>query len=147
MQGGRLLAICAFALAAGCGAPVGTDYTRMSASLPAMKQGTGRLFFYTPQVTWGGNNQPVVKLDGAVVGFAVPGGFFYQDRPAGRYEATGATADDGRLAVTLGPGEAKYVRVKTPSGFNVNRLEFLLVPEPEGKADMAGLVYSAVVAP
>ena len=145
MQGGRF-AVLAFGLLAAC-APVGTTYTSMSATLPAPNPGEGRVFFYTPKVGFGGDVQPEIRLNGAVVGFAVPSGFFYVDRPAGRYEATGKTAADGRLDFPLAAGETKYVRAAAPSAFSVNAIHFLLVPATEGKADMAPLVYSGIAAP
>ena len=140
----RLLrfAILAFALLAGCGGPVGTSYTEMSVSLPALKPGEGRVFFYTPSVRLGGAVQPEIRLNGTLVGFAVPSGFFYVDRPAGRYEATGTTAADGRLEFPLAAGETRYVRATAPSAFSVNAVHLLLVPATEGRADMVALVYS-----
>ena len=88
MPAARFLAPLAFALLAGCG-PVGTTYTYMGATLPGPKPNEGRVFFYTPKVGFGGDVQPEIRLNGVIVGFAVPSGFFYVDRPAGRYEATG----------------------------------------------------------
>ncbi len=142
MPAARLLAILAVTLLASCAGPVGTNYTAMSVSLPAVKPGEGRIFFYTPGVRFGGDVQPELRLDGAVVGFAVPSGFFYVDRPAGRYEATGKAAADGRIEIPLAAGETRYVRAFAPSAFSVNAVHFLLVPATEGQADMAGLVYS-----
>ena len=57
------------------------------------------------------------------------------------------TAADGRLDFPLAAGETKYVRASPPSAFSVNAVHFLLVPAPEGQADMAGLVYSGIRAP
>ena len=142
MHAGRFLAILAIALLAGCAAPVGTNYTAMSVSLPAVKPGEGRVFFYTPSVRFGRNVQPEIRLNGTLVGFAVPSGFFYVDRPAGRYEATGKSAADGRIEIPLAASETRYVRAFAPSAFSVNAVHFLLVPATEGQADMAGLVYS-----
>jgi len=144
MQAARRLAFLAFALAllGACATPAGPTYLATSASLPPPKAGEGRIFFYTPAVRFGGDTQPEIKLNGILVGFAVPDGYFYVDRPAGRYEATGRTAADGRIELPLAAGEIRYVRAFLPSGFAVNALHFLLVPATEGKADMAGLVYS-----
>jgi hypothetical protein len=143
MRAGLFLAILAIALVAGCGAaPVGTTYTAMSVSLPAPKPGEGRIYFYTPRVKFGANVQPEIRVNGTLVGFAVPTGFFYVDRPAGRYEATGKVAADGRIELPLAAGETKYVRAFAPSAFSVNAVHFLLVPATEGQADMTGLVYS-----
>jgi len=147
MRTRRIALISVLALLAACSKPVGTSYTEMSVSLPPPKAGEGRVFFYTPPVRFGGDVQPVVKLNGTIVGFAIASGFFFVDRPAGRYEATGVTAADGRLEFPLAAGEAKYVRANPPSAFSVNAVHFLLVPAPEGRADMAGLVYSGIRAP
>ncbi|MGE5793399.1 MAG: DUF2846 domain-containing protein [Bacteroidota bacterium] len=148
MRAGRITAslvlvlVLVLALLGACAPPVGTSYTEMSVSLPALKAGEGRVFFYTPAVRFGGNVQPEIKLNGTLVGFAVPRGFFYVDRPPGRYEATGRSAADGRLELPLAAGETRYVRAFAPAAFSVNTVHFLLVPATEGKADMAGLVYS-----
>ena len=147
MRTGRLALVLALALLAACSTPVGTSYTEMSVSLPPLKAGEGRVFFYTPAVRFGGDVQPVIKLNGAIVGFAIASGFFFVDRPAGRYEATGVTAADGRLDFPLAGGETRYVRASPPSAFSVNAIHFLLVPATEGQADMASLVYSAIAAP
>ncbi len=147
MGAGRVAVILVLALLAACSTPVGTSYTQMSVSLPPMKAGEGRVFFYTPSVRFGGDVQPAIKLNGAIVGFAIASGFFFVDRPAGRYEATGVTAADGRLDFPLAAGETKYVRAFPPSAFSVNAIHFLLVPATEGQADMTGLVYSGVAAP
>jgi hypothetical protein len=114
----------------------------MSASLPAPKPGEGRIFFYAPAVRFGGNVQPEIKLSGTLVGFAVPGGYFYVDRPPGRYEATGRSAADGRLELPLAAGETRYVRAYPPSALSANAVHFLLVPATEGRADLAALVYT-----
>jgi hypothetical protein len=147
MRAVRLTAILGLLLIGACSTPVGRSYTQMSVSFPPMKAGEGRVFFYTPSVRFGGDVQPVIKLNGAIVGFAIASGFFFVDRPAGRYEATGATAADGRLDFPLAAGETKYVRANPPSAFSVNAVHFLLVPAPEGRADMTGLVYSGIRAP
>ncbi len=142
MRAGTLLTIVGVLLLGACATPAGTTYTSMSATLPAPKPGEGRVFFYTPAVRFGGNVQPEIRLNGTVVGFAIPSGFFYVDRPAGRYAATGRTAADGRLELPLAAGEVRYVRATPPSAFSVDAVQFLLVPAPEGRADMAALVYS-----
>lgn len=138
----RLVWALAWTVLAGCSTPVGTNYTAMSVSLPAPKPGEGRIYFYTPKVGFGSDVQPEIRLNGALVGFAVPNGFFYVDRPAGRYEATGKAAGDGRIELPLAAGETRYVRAFAPSAFSVNAVHFLLVPATEGRADMAALVYS-----
>ena len=147
MRVGVGTAILALGLLAACSTPVGTSYTQMSVSLPPLKAGEGRVFFYTPSVRFGGDVQPAIKLNGVIVGFAIASGFFFVDRPAGRYEATGVTAADGRLDFPLAAGETRYIRATPPSAFSVNAVHFLLVPAPEGQADMTGLVYSGIAAP
>jgi hypothetical protein len=147
MRAVRLTAILGLLLIGACSTPVGTSYTQMSISFPPMKAGEGRVFFYTPSVRFGGDVQPVIKLNGTIVGFAIASGFFFVDRPAGRYEATGVTAADGRLDFPLAAGETKYIRAAPPSAFSVNAVHFLLVPATEGQADMAALVYSGIALP
>ena len=142
MRAGRCAAILAAALLGACTSPVGNSYLDISGTLPAPKPNEGRLYFYTPKVRFGADVQPEIRLNDAIVGFAVPSGFFYVDRPAGRYEATGKTAADGRLELPLAAGETKYVRAFAPSAFSVNAVHFLLVPATEGQADLTALIYT-----
>jgi hypothetical protein len=67
----------------GCASgPTFTDYAK---TLPPLKQGEGRLWFYRNS-TWGTAIQPDVKLNGRAIGAAKPLGFFCVDRPAGDYQ-------------------------------------------------------------
>lgn len=142
MRAGSIAAVVTLALLGGCMTPAGPTYLQTGASLPPLKAGEGRIVFYTPPARFGQDVQPELKLNGALVGFAIPGGYFFVDRPPGRYEATGRSAKDGRLELPLGAGETRYVRAFGPSAFSVNAVHLLLVPATEGQADMSGLVYS-----
>lgn len=144
MQAARRLAVLALALVlvAACATPAGPTYVAAGASLPVLRPGEGRIFFYTPAKRFGQDVQPEIKLNGTLVGFAITSGYFYVDRPPGRYEATGRSAADGRIELPLAAGETRYVRAFARSDFSVNAVHFLLVPATEGQADMAGLVYS-----
>lgn len=142
MQAARRLALLALALLAACATPAGPTFIETGATLPPLKPGEGRIVFYTPSKRFGQDVQPEIKLNGTLVGFAITSGYFYVDRPPGRYEATGRSAADGRIELPLTAGETRYVRAFPPSAFSVNAVHFLLVPATEGLADMTGLVYS-----
>ncbi len=147
MSAGRVLAFLVFALLAACATPVGTDYTAMSVSLPPLKPGEGRVFFYTPRVRFGGDVQPELRLNGTVVGFAVPSGFFYVDRPPGRYEATGKTAADGRLELPARGGRNEVRARVRPVGLLGQRGPLPAGARDRGPSGHGRLVYSGIAAP
>jgi uncharacterized protein DUF2846 len=78
-------------IVAGC-ATGGQKFKEMSSEMAAPPAGMGRIYFYRTSV-FGAAVQPEVKLNGEVVGKAVPQGFFYADRPPGDYTVT--TRDRG----------------------------------------------------
>src|SRR5262245_1048190 len=82
----KLLAICALMVLAGC-ASSGIKYTDAGAAPARLKPGQGRVYFYRT-VLIGLAIQPDIKLNGQAVGAAIPGGFFFVDRPSGGYVAT-----------------------------------------------------------
>ena len=65
-------------LAAGC-ATSGPKFSELSSTPAAMPTDTGRIYMYRAAVL-GAAVQPEVKLNGEVVGKAVPKGFFYVDK-------------------------------------------------------------------
>ena len=134
--------IVAAAALAGC-ATSGPKFTEMTATTGApAAPGSGRIYFYRTAVL-GAAVQPDVRLNGQVVGSAVPRGFFFVDRPAGNYEVTTSTEVERKLTFTLEPGQARYVRLNISMGFFVGHVYGELVDEAKGKAEIADTRYTA----
>src|SRR3990172_903452 len=142
MQTARLFVIGVFALLAGCAA-TGVKYTEMKASVPALKPGEGRIYFYRSASMVGAAIQPEIKLNGVTVGSSVPGGVFFVDRPAGNYEASAATEVERKLTFTLATGETKYVRTYPSFGVMVGRINFELLNAAVAEAQLAPLSHTA----
>jgi hypothetical protein len=101
----------------------------------------GRISFYRTALI-GTAVQPDVKLNGEVVGKAVPNGFFYADRPAGNYQVATETEVERKLTFTLEPGQVRYVRLNISMGFFVGHVYGELVDEPKGREEIADMRYT-----
>jgi len=130
-----LVTLITVALLAGC-ATSGATYTELQPKLAAPADGQGRIFIYRT-IILGAAVQPAVKLNGVVVGNAVPRGFIYLDRPAGDYTISTQTEVERTLSLTLAPGEVRYVRLGINMGFFVGHVYPELVGDAEAKADIA----------
>jgi len=131
----------AVVLLAGCAAG-GAKHADMASSLPSLKAGEGRVYFFRSSSMIGAAVQPDLRLNGQVVGESRPGGFFYVDRPAGNYVASASTETEKTVSFTLQPGETKYIRSSVGLGLVVGRV--ILEPEtPEkARAELASLSYT-----
>jgi hypothetical protein len=131
-----LFALLAALFLSGC-ATSGATYADLQAKLPPPPPGDGRIFIYRSTVA-GAAVQPSVKLNDAVVGSAVPRGFFYLDRPAGDYTISTETEVKRSLSLTLAPGQVRYVRIGIAFGFFVGHVYPELVEDAEAQSDIAG---------
>jgi len=129
-----LFTLLAVALLAGC-ATSGATYTELQAKLPSPAAGDGRIFIYRT-IILGAAVQPSVKVNGTVVGSAVPHGFMYVDRPAGDYTISTETEVNRTLSLTLAPGQVRYVRLNIGMGFLVGHVWPELVTDQEGIDDI-----------
>ena len=120
---------------AGC-ATSGPTFSEAKANLPAIPADQGRIFFYRTAVI-GAAVQPAVKLNDAVVGAAVPRGYFYADRPAGNYVVSTTTEVTRTLSLTLAPGQIRYVQLNIGMGFFVGHVYPELVDDTTGQTDIA----------
>jgi hypothetical protein len=134
------LAGATLALLAGCA--TGIKHEQMAASMPSLKSGQGRIYFFRSSSMVGAAVQPEIRLNGQVVGTSKPGGFFFVDRPAGNYVASTSTETEKTVSFTLQPGETKYIRSSIGFGLLVGRV--ILEPEtPEkAKAELDSLSYT-----
>ena len=135
-----LFAIGLIAFLSACA--TGPKYEEVHATFPDISPNNGRVFFYRKAVMFGDAIQPVVKMNGQIVGSAQPNGFFFADRPAGDMEVLTSTEVDERLTFTLDEGEVRYVKLSIQMGFLVGRIIPSLVGEQEGKSALVGLSYT-----
>ena len=131
-------------IVAGC-ATGGQKFKEMSSEMAAPPAGMGRIYFYRTSV-FGAAVQPEVKLNGEVVGKAVPQGFFYSDRPPGDYTVTTATEVEKKLTFTLDAGQVRYVRLAISMGVLVGHVYGELVDEPVAVNEMESTSYTGSVA-
>jgi hypothetical protein len=136
----RWLAMLAVAiLITGC-ASSGPTFKDMYATLQHTDRELARVYFYRTMVL-GAAIQPQVRLNGEPVGKAVPKGFFYVDRPAGRYVVSTSSGTERQVAFVLAPGETRYVRLNIAMGL----LTAQVYPEPVdrtvGLSEIADLHY------
>ena len=135
----RLLTICAVVALAGCASTGGAKFTEANAVAPRLTPDKGRIYFYRSGSIAGVAIQPEIRLNNEPVGRAVPGGFFFVDRPRGSYEASTTTEVETKLAFPLMGGETKYVRVGITLGLVVGHMQFELVNKSDAEAELASL--------
>ncbi|CAG2150537.1 DUF2846 domain-containing protein [Cupriavidus plantarum] len=137
-----LLAGFAVSLMAGCAS--GVKHSEMAASLPTLKQGEGRVYFMRSASMFGAAIQPDIRLNGDVVGESKPGGFFFVDRPAGKYVASTSTETEKTISFALDAGETKYIRSYPTFGVVVGRVVLELTPPDQATTALADLSYTGV---
>ena len=118
----------------------GPQFSQMQNSMPAVSADNGRIFVYRSTVL-GAAIQPSVKINGDVVGSAVPRGFFYVDRPPGDYEITTITEVTRTLSLHLDAGQTRYVRLGISIGFFVGHVYPELVDDAVGSSEIKELHY------
>ena len=119
----------------------GPQFSQMQGSLPAASADNGRIFVYRSAVL-GAAIQPSVKINGEVVGSAVPQGFFYIDRPAGDYEISTITEVTRTLSLRLDPGQTRYVSLGVSMGFFVGHVYPELVDDAAALAEIKDCHYT-----
>ena len=124
------------------GCATGPKYTEVASTIPSLTPSQGRIYFYRPSAL-GAAVQPVIKLNGEIVGNAKPHGFYFVDRAPGNYEVTAATETVKKLTFTLEPGQERYVRLKMQMGIFVGRVVPELVDQAEAQGELKGLSYIA----
>ncbi len=133
-----LLAIPLVLLVVGCA--TGPKYTEVADKLPKPAASEGRIWFLRSEYA-GGGIQPDVRLNGAVVGTAKPGGMYFADRPPGNYEVATSTEVERKLTFTLAAGEEKYVSLKPTIGILVWRIVPELIDREAATAQMKELIF------
>ena len=135
-----VMVIIASGLLAAC-ATSGPKFSEMAPAMSPVNADMGRIYFYRTTVL-GAAVQPSVRLNGEVVGKAVPNGFFYVDSPPGNYQVATETEVERKLTFTLEAGQVRYVRLNISMGFFVGHVYGELVDETKGLKDIADLHYT-----
>jgi hypothetical protein len=136
------LLVSAAAAALVCGCATGVPYSSMASSIPPLKEGEGRIFFFRSASMVGAALTPELRLNGAVVGKSQSGGFFFVDRPAGTYKAAATTELEKTLSFSLDEGEIKYIRTSPSLGVLVGRIVLELETPQKAKGELAGLNFT-----
>jgi hypothetical protein len=134
------LAIAAVILTSGCA--TGVPYSSMASSIPALKDGEGRVFFFRQASMLGAALSPEIRLNETVVGNSQSGGFFFVDRPAGSYKAATETEVEKTLNFSLSEGEIKYIRSSVSMGVLVGRVGLEVAAPETAKAQLAELSFT-----
>lgn len=140
----RALGACLALLLSACAA-TGPKFIEVEASLPEVRPGEGRIFIFREHSTVGGGVRPDIRLNGQVVGSPPGGGFFFVDRPAGRYTATARTEIESRVEFELPEGQAAYVSIHINVGFVVGRPQLFVHPPVTGAAALRYLSYAGTI--
>lgn len=140
-----ILAAALVSTAALTGCATGPKYSEMSSTIPAMKAGEGRVYFFRSDSMLGAAIQPEVRLNNVVVGESKPGGFFYVERPAGSFSAAASTETEKTLSFTLDAGETKYVRTSPSMGLLVGRIQLELEDPTKAMAEIQKLSFTPLV--
>lgn len=131
-------------LASGCA--TGVPYATMASSIPVLKAGEGRMYFLRSNSMLGAAVQPEIRLNESVVGRSQPGGFFYVDRPSGKYLAAASTEVEKTLSLALDPGEVKYIRSSPAFGLLIGRIILDLETPEKARQELTGLTYTGTAA-
>jgi hypothetical protein len=126
-------------LLVGCAS--GPTFTDLHAREPAVATDRARIYFYREASVVGAAVQPVVYVNGEAVGQAVPGGYFYIDRPAGEYVISTTTEKTKTIKATVRPGETRYVKFDIGMGVFVGHILPTLVMPGQGAAEIARCHY------
>lgn len=123
----------------GCAA-TGPRYAEVVQNMPTLAAGKGRLVVYRPS-SFGGAVQPDVKLNGEVIGKSEPRGFFFVDRPAGRYVVSARTEVEATLDVAMQDGAVAYVESSITLGVFVGQPRLSLKEEAVAMVQLPELAY------
>jgi hypothetical protein len=128
---GLLLASCATS---------GPKYSEMADSTPPITGSNGRVYIYRTSAL-GAAIQPDVRLDGNVVGKAVPKGFFYADLAAGNHRIATSTEVERELTFYIDEEQTRFVRLDVSMGFFVGHVYPNLVEPDKAKSEIKDCHY------
>jgi Protein of unknown function (DUF2846) len=102
----------------GCVGATGPKYSKIEPSLPEIKAGESRIFFYRPSGFIGGGLKPNILLNGMQIGKAVAGEIFYEDLKPGEYKITTTLSLGSSLELKLPAGKTCYVKLDYTYSFS-----------------------------
>jgi len=120
----------------------GPTYSEMQKTTAPIAANSGRIYIYRSGSPFGAAVQPDVKVDGSVVGSAVPGGYFYVDLPAGSHKISADTEVERDLSVTLEAGQTRYVSLHVSMGAFVGHISPELADDKTGSEDIKDCSYT-----
>lgn len=120
----RIAAICLLFLVAACA--TGPSFEETTSAQQPIPAGKARVTVYRPSVI-GAAIQPEIKLDGEVVGKAVPRGYFQVITDPGQHVVSAQTEVEKRAIFNLAAGEEQFVRLEVKFGIVVARIQPVLV--------------------
>jgi hypothetical protein len=123
------------------GCASGQKYTEIASNISNLTPDTGRIYIYRTIVI-APLIRPDIKINGEVIGSAVPNGFVYVDRKPGNYEIMTSTEVDRKLSLTLDKGQTRFVRLDLSPGFFVGHIYPVLVENEEGQKGIADCKYT-----
>lgn len=129
-----------FLLGALSSCATGMAYTEMQPTIKPHDPESARIYFYRPSV-FGAALQPDVLLNGEPVGKAISQGFFFVDRPPGKYEVVTSTEVKRKVSFVLEKGEIQYIRFSTSVGFFVGHVYGELVDEETALVEIKKCKY------
>ena len=118
----------------------GPEYREQSQIIEPVSADLARVYFYRTDAS-GVILQPEVRLDGEIIGFAQPMGYFYIDRPPGTYLVTAKVSRERKLELTLAAGESSYVRLETRTGYAIGSIQPVLVSAEKGALEIQKTRY------
>ncbi len=133
-------ALAGAAVLAGCAS--GPKFSEVAQSIPQLKAGDGRIYFFRDSSMMGAAIQPDIRLNDVVVGSSQPGSFFFVDRPAGSYVASTSTETEKTGSFVLDAGETKYIRTSPSFGVLVGRIVVSVEDPTKAKAAIETLSYT-----
>ena len=122
------------------GCASGPKYAEMAQTIPELAPDKGRIYIYRTAVM-GAAVQPDVKLNGEVIGSAVPKGFYFVDRLPGNYKMMTSTEVDRTLSFVLEEEQTRFVRLNIGIGFFVGHVYPELVDDEVGKKEIKKCSY------
>jgi hypothetical protein len=135
---GQILFLLGVIVVLGGCATSGPTYSEAIARTDRPDANHARLYVYRATAL-GFAVQPEVKVNGVVVGRAVPNGYFYVDEPPGAYEVTATTEVERKLSLMLDKGQVRYVRLGVSMGFFVGHVYPELVDEDVAQREIRNL--------
>jgi hypothetical protein len=119
----------------------GLKYSEFKSTSVYMTPDNSRIYIYRA-TTLGAAVQPEVKVNGEVVGKAVPNGFFYVDGISGAYVISTSYKVERRLFLTLDKGQTRYVRLNIAKGFFVGYVYPELVEDEVAQKEIQDCRYT-----